>query len=145
MPDCPGTFVVNGSPTKTEMVDGAGGKSQIAQVTAGLIVVVVLLFLTGALAYMPNAVLAAVVLLIGLRLIDIAGMQGIARVRSGEFVVAALTAATVVIVGIEQAIILAIVLSIIEHLSHAYAPHRHDRGCRRRRVASRPRRSRAAP
>ena len=29
-PDCPGTFVVNGSPTKTEMVDGAGGKSQVA-------------------------------------------------------------------------------------------------------------------
>jgi len=118
-----GTFVVNGSPTKTEMVDGAGGKSQLAQLTAGLIVVVVLLFLTGALAYMPNAVLAAVVLLIGLRLIDVKGMQGIAKVRSGEFVVAALTAATVVIVGIEQAIILAIVLSIIEHLSHAYRPH----------------------
>ena len=117
-----GTFVVNGSPTKTEMVDGAGGKSQIAQLTAGLIVVVVLLFLTGALAYMPSAVLAAVVLLIGLRLVDIGGMQGIARVRGGEFAVATLTAATVVIVGIEQAIILAIVLSIIEHLAHAYAP-----------------------
>ncbi len=117
-----GTFVVNGSPTKTEMVDGAGGKSQIAQVTAGLIAVLVLLFLTGALAYMPNAVLAAVVLMIGLRLIDIAGMQSVARVRGGEFVVAALTAATVVVVGIEQAIILAIVLSVIEHLSHAYRP-----------------------
>lgn len=117
-----GTFVVNGSPTKTEMVDGAGGKSQIAQLTAGFIVVVVLLFLTGALAYMPSAVLAAVVLLIGLRLVDIAGMQGIARVRTGEFVVAVLTAITVVVVGIEQAIILAIVLSIIEHLAHAYAP-----------------------
>jgi high affinity sulfate transporter 1 len=118
-----GTFVVNGSPTKTEMVDGAGGKSQVAQLTAGLIVVVVLLFLTGALSYMPNAVLAAVVLLIGLRLVDIAGMQGVARVRVGEFAVATLTAATVVIVGIEQAIILAIVLSIIEHLAHAYRPY----------------------
>ena len=42
-----GTFVVNGSPTKTEMVDSAGGRSQISQLTAGLIVVVVLLFLTG--------------------------------------------------------------------------------------------------
>jgi MFS superfamily sulfate permease-like transporter len=118
-----GTFVVNGSPTKTEMVDGAGGKSQVAQLTAGLIVVVVLLFLTGALSYMPNAVLAAVVLLIGLRLVDIKGMQGIAGVRVGEFAVAALTAATVVVVGIEQAIILAIVLSIIEHLAHAYSPY----------------------
>jgi SulP family sulfate permease len=86
-------------------------------------VALVLIFLTGALAYMPSAVLAAVVLLIGLKLIDVKGMQGVARVRSGEFVVALLTAATVVIVGIEQAIILAIVLSIIEHLYHAYKPH----------------------
>ncbi len=115
--------MVNGSPTKTQMVDGASGKTQLAQLVAGGFVALVLIFLTGALAYMPSAVLAAVVLLIGLKLIDIKGMQGIARVRSGELVVALLTAATVVIVGIEQAIILAIVLSIIEHLYHAYKPH----------------------
>ena len=70
-----GTFVVNGSPTKTEMVDSAGGRSQISQLTAGLIVVVVLLFLTVPLSYMPNAVLASVVFLIGLRLIDVKGMR----------------------------------------------------------------------
>ncbi|HEY6568956.1 MAG TPA: SulP family inorganic anion transporter [Candidatus Limnocylindrales bacterium] len=117
-----GTWLVNGSPTKTEMVDGAGGRSQVAQLTAGLVVLVVLLFLTPALAYMPNAVLAAVVMLIGIRLIDILGMRGIARVRTGEFVVAAITAATVVLVGIEQAILLAIALSIVEHIDHSYHP-----------------------
>ena len=69
-----GTFVVNGSPTKTEMVDNAGGRSQIAQLTTGVIVVVVLLFLTVPLSYMPNAVLAAVVFLIGLKLVDYMGM-----------------------------------------------------------------------
>ncbi len=118
-----GTFVVNGSPTKTEMVDGAGGRSQIAQLSAGLIVVVVLLFLTGLLADLPNAVLAAVVLLIGVKLVDLVGMRGIARVRGGEFLVALITAATVVVVGVEQAILLAIVLSVIEHLYHAYKPY----------------------
>jgi sulfate permease, SulP family len=117
-----GTWIVNGSPTKTQMVDGAGGKSQLAQVTTGIVVLVVLLFFTPALQYMPNAVLAAVVLLIGLELIDIKGMRGIARVRTGEFTVAALTAATVVLVGIEQAIVLAIALSLVEHLYHAYRP-----------------------
>ena len=34
-----GTFVVNGSPTKTEMVDSAGGRTQVAQLTAAAIVV----------------------------------------------------------------------------------------------------------
>ncbi len=118
-----GTFVVNGSPTKTEMVDSAGGKTQIAQLTAAAIVIVVLLFLTVPLSYMPNAVLAAVVFLIGLRLIDYKGMADIYRLRKGEFAVAAITAATVVIVGVEQGIILAMALSIIEHIYHSYRPH----------------------
>src|SRR4051812_9560533 len=117
-----GTFPVNGSPTKTEMVDSAGGRSQIAQLTAGAIVVVVLLFLTGPLSYMPNAVLASVVFLIGIRLVDVKGMRDIYGVRRGEFVVAALTAATVVVVGVEQGIILAIVLSIVLHMEHSYRP-----------------------
>jgi sulfate permease, SulP family len=118
-----GTFVVNGSPTKTEMVDSAGGRSQISQLTAGAIVVAVLLFLTGPLAYMPNAVLASVVFLIGVKLIDYRGMADIARLRRGEFAVAAITAATVVVVGVEQGIIVAIFLSIVEHLAHSYRPY----------------------
>ena len=71
---------------------------------------------------MPSAVLAAVVLLIGLHLIDVLGLRRIASVRTGEFIVAAITAAAVVIVGVEDALIIAVVLSIIEHLYHAYKP-----------------------
>jgi SulP family sulfate permease len=118
-----GTFVVNGSPTKTEMVDSGGGRSQVSQLTAGAVVALVLLFLTGPLAYMPNAVLAAVVFLIGLRLIDYRGMAAIGRVRQGELAVAVVTAAVVVVVGVEQGIILAIGLSIIEHIYHSYRPY----------------------
>jgi sulfate permease, SulP family len=118
-----GTFVVNGSPTKTEMVDSAGGRSQISQLTAAVIVVVVLLFLTGPLAYMPNAVLATVVFIIGLRLIDYRGMADILRVRPGEFTVAVITAAVVVVVGVEQGIILAMAMSVIEHIYHSYRPY----------------------
>jgi high affinity sulfate transporter 1 len=118
-----GTFVVNGSPTKTEMVDSAGGRTQISQLTAAAIVVIVLLFLTGPLSYMPNAVLASVVFIIGLRLIDYRGMADILRLRPGEFAVAAVTALTVVVVGVEQGIILAMALSILEHIYHSYRPH----------------------
>ena len=86
-------------------------------------VLIVLLFLTGPLSYMPNAVLAAVVFLIGVRLIDVKGMSEIYRLRKGEFAVAAITAATVVIVGVEQGILLAIFLSIVEHIYHSYRPY----------------------
>lgn len=115
-----GTFVVNGSPTKTEMVDGAGGRSQVAQITTGLIVLIVLLFLTAPLQYMPKAVLAAVVFMIGIQLIDIKGMRSIFKVRKDEFVVASLTAAIVILMGVEQGIVLAIVASVIGHLRRSY-------------------------
>ncbi len=118
-----GTFVVNGSPTKTQMVDGAGGRSQVAQMTTAGIVLIVLLFLTKPLQYLPNAVLSSVVFLIGIELVDIAGMRKLFRVRRSEFAVAFLTAAVVVTVGIEQAIILAIVASMIDHLRRGYRPN----------------------
>ena len=118
-----GTFVVNGSPTKTQMVDTAGGRTQVANLSMGLVVVVVLLFLTEPLQYLPNAVLAAVVFLIGLDLVDLLGMRRILAVRRDEFWVATLTAAAVVFVGVLPGILLAIFLSIVVHLRLSYKPH----------------------
>ena len=117
-----GTFVVNGSPTKTQMVDSAGGRSQLSLLFTALIVLLVLLFLTGPLAYMPEAVLSAVVFLIGIDLIDIKGMRSIFEQRRSEFWVALITALMVVFVGVEQGIILAIVLSLIDHTRRGYRP-----------------------
>jgi high affinity sulfate transporter 1 len=117
------TFVVNGSPTKTEMVDEAKSRTQVAQLTTAVVVALVLLFLTKPLQYLPNAVLAAVVFLIGVKLVDIANMRGIWRLRKDEFWVAAVTAAVVVILGVKQGIILAIVLSVILHVRRHYLPH----------------------
>jgi sulfate permease, SulP family len=115
-----GTFVVNGSPTKTQMVDRAGGRSQLAQITTAIVVLIVLLFLTGALSRLPNAVLAAVVLLIGVELIDVKGMRRILDERPVEFWVAMVTVFVVVLVGVEQGILLALVLSLAAHTRHGY-------------------------
>jgi high affinity sulfate transporter 1 len=117
-----GTFVVNGSPTKTEMVDSAGGRSQLAQLTTVLIVLVVLLFLTAPLSYMPIAVLAAIVFVIGVELVDLKQMRRIFAQRPSEFWVALLTAGTVVFVGVEEGIILAIFLSLLDHTRRGYRP-----------------------
>jgi len=115
-----GTFVVNGSPTKTQMVVGAGGTSQIAQLTTSAIVLVVLLFFTGPLSLLPSAVLSSVVFLIGVELIDFKGMKKVFWERPYEFWVALVTALTVVFVGVEQSILLAIVLSLVVHTRHGY-------------------------
>jgi SulP family sulfate permease len=117
-----GTFVVNGSPTKTEMVDSAGGKTQLASIVTAGIVLLVLLFLTVPLSYLPNAVLAAIVFTIGIRLIDIDGMKSILAHRPVEFMVALLTALTVIFISVAWGITIAIALSIVVHLRHSYHP-----------------------
>lgn len=117
-----GTFVVNGSPTKTEMVASAGGRSQIAQLTTVAIVLVVILFLTGPLAFLPNAALSAVVFLIGVKLIDLKGLAAIYRQARSEFWIAVATAGVVVLIGVEQGIIFAMVLSLIDHTRRGYHP-----------------------
>ena len=118
-----GTFVVNGSPTKTAMVDDAGGRSQLAQLVTVAIVLVVLVLLTKPLSYLPEAVLASVVFLIAIKLIDVAGLRTVLRRRPVEFGVALATTAIVVGLGVEQGIVLAILLSIVAHLRHSYTPY----------------------
>jgi len=118
-----GTFVVNGSPTQTAMVESAGGRSQIAQLVTGAAVTGVLLFLARAFQFLPRCVLAAVVFVIAVRLIDLNGLQEIRRESPGEFWLAVLTAVVVVAVGVEQGIVLAMVLSLLRIVNHSYRPH----------------------
>ncbi|MGA2934974.1 MAG: SulP family inorganic anion transporter [Methanomicrobiales archaeon] len=117
-----GTFIVNGSPTKTEMVYSAGGRTQLTHLTTVAVVLVVLLFITRPLAYLPAAVLSTVVFLIGLRLVDVEGMTSLRGRRPVEFAVALVTAATVIFIGVGQGIAIAVAASIIAHLRHSYRP-----------------------
>lgn len=118
-----GTFVVNGSPTQTAMADHAGARSQIAQLVLAGVVVLVLLALTGPLQYLPRCVLAAIVFTIAMGMIDLPRLLDIRRESPGEFYLAAATAATVVAIGVEQGILLAIALSLFRHVRHSYRPH----------------------
>jgi SulP family sulfate permease len=117
-----GTFVVNGSPTQTQVTDSAGGRSQLASLTAVAVVLIVLLLLTGTLTQLPIAALASVVFVIAVRLIDITGMRRILAYSRAEFAVALLTTIAVVVMGVEDGIALAVVISIINHLRHSYRP-----------------------
>jgi sulfate permease, SulP family len=118
-----GAFVVNGSPTQTAMAEQAGARSQVAQLVFAGIVLLVLLALTGPLAYLPRSVLAAIVFTIALGMIDVTGLRDIRRESPGEFYLATVTAAVVVAVGVEQGILLAMALSLFRHVRHSYRPH----------------------
>jgi SulP family sulfate permease len=118
-----GAFVVNGSPTQTAMMEDAGGQSQLAQVTTAAAVGLVLLFLTRPLQYLPICALGALVFLVALRLIDLKGLRDIRAESVQEFALALMTAVVVVLVGLEQGIVLAMVVSLLRIVRHSYRPH----------------------
>ena len=120
---CTGTFVVNGSPTQTAMVEGSGGTNQVAQLATAGAVALVLLFLTRPLRYLPQCVLGAVVFTVALHLINFRGLNAIRRQSIGEFALAVATAMVVVFAGVEQGILVAMILSLVGLVRHSYHPH----------------------
>ena len=118
-----GTFVVDGSPTQTAMVERSGGRSQVAHLAAAGVVALVLLFFTHPLQFLPQCVLGAVVFTIAIGLIHLRALWDIRRESPGEFALALGTAATVVLVGVEEGIILAMTFSLLRIVHHSYRPH----------------------
>jgi MFS superfamily sulfate permease-like transporter len=84
-------------PTQTAMVETSGGSSQLAHLSTALVVMLVLLFLTGPLPFLPVCVLGAIVFTIAVRLVDLRGLNDLHRKSPGEWVLALVTAASVVL------------------------------------------------
>jgi sulfate permease, SulP family len=118
-----GGFVANGSLTQTAMADEAGARSQLAHLVFAGVVLVVLLFFSRWLQYLPHCVLAAIVFTIAVGLVHVRQMFSIRRESPGEFMLALTTALAVVVIGVENGILIAIGLSLLRHVRHSYRPH----------------------
>ncbi|WP_337971797.1 SulP family inorganic anion transporter [Methanobacterium petrolearium] len=118
-----GSFVVNGSPTKTQIAVDAGARSQLATLVTAAVVIVVVIFFTEPVSLLPNATLAAIVFLIGLEMVDITSLKAIYREMPAEFVLAIITFMTVVLAGVLWGVIVSVIISLILHLSHSYRPN----------------------
>jgi SulP family sulfate permease len=84
---------------------------------------VVLLFLTGPLQYLPTSVLGVLVFLVALRLINLVELKNIRSESPQEYALALMTAAVVVLVGVEEGIVLAMLVSLARVVRHNYHPH----------------------
>lgn len=115
-----GTFAVGGSMSKTEIMESNGGRSQVANLVMAAICVMVLLFLTPALASMPKAVLSAVVFLIACRLIKVKELRQVFLKSKVEFVAAVNTAIVICLFGAATGIGVAIVVSVLHVMKLQY-------------------------
>lgn len=118
-----GGFAINGSPPRTAAGDSAHSSSQLVNIVMALTVGFVLLLLTGLFEYIPSAVLDAVVFTIGILLIKVKTLREVGRASRAELTTALAALVVVAFVGVEQGILLAILISLTDRLRRQYHPH----------------------
>lgn len=119
-----GSFAVNASPPRTAAVASAGGRTQLAGLGAAAVVVV--LVPAGALLKnMPLATLAAVLIFIAIRIFHLRDLAAVLRFDVWEFGLAVVTLLTVALIGVEQGIVLAVGLAILDRTRLNARPQAH--------------------
>jgi high affinity sulfate transporter 1 len=116
-------YPVAGGLSQSAVNDKAGARTPLALVFASLTLALCLLFLTGLLANLPKAVLAAVVLTAVIGLIDVAGLFRMWRISKLDFYAAMIALGGVLLLGILQGILLAPLASVLMLLARASRPH----------------------
>jgi sulfate permease, SulP family len=117
-----GVLAVDASPPNTAIVAASGARSQLTNVLAAVLVFAVLLTLTSPLSKLPEATLGATLVFIATKLFRVGELRKIFRFDRLEFALAGTTLLVVALVGIEQGIVVAIVLSLADRTRRAARP-----------------------
>ncbi|MEE4275673.1 MAG: sulfate permease [Thermoleophilia bacterium] len=117
-----GGITASASAARTAVAESVGSRSQVAGLTAAALMAAVLLFLTGPLAYVPVATLAAIVIVAVLRLIELPTLRTLWRVRRVEWAIAIAAAAGVVAIGVLEGVVIAMGLSLLDFLWRTTRP-----------------------
>src|SRR6266550_2578748 len=116
-------YPVAGGLSQSAVNDMAGARTPLALVVASFTLALCLLFLTGVLANLPKAVLAAVVLTAVYGLVDFPALVRMWRISRMDFYAAAIALGSVLLLGILQGILLAALATILMLLARASVPH----------------------
>src|SRR3954471_19875030 len=116
-------FPVGASGSRTAVNDSMGARTQFAGLCAAGTIVVILLFLTEPVQYLPKAVLGAVIVNAGIGLVDPKAWRALAEIDRVEVAIAAVTAGCVVFFGVLHALVVAVGLSIIDAVRRSARPY----------------------
>lgn len=121
-------MVVGASLSKTAAVAGAGGRSQIANVAAAVVVVAALLVIGPVFAYLPEAVLAAVVIHAVWGLVRFDRLRFLRRVDRFDWAMALLVLAGTLVLEPIYAVLLGVSVSVLHLVQRVSFPHRAQLG-----------------
>jgi sulfate permease, SulP family len=116
-------FSIGASGSRTAVNDDMGARTQIAGLVAAGTVLVILLFLTEPVQYLPKAVLGAVIVSAAIGLVEPEAWRALAAVDRVEVAIAGVTTGCVVGFGVLEALGVAVGLSVIDTVRRSARPH----------------------
>jgi len=123
-----GAMPGGGGTTQTAVNRLSGARTQLAELVTAGTALVTMLFLAPLIALMPQATLAAIVIVYSVGLIKPAEFREILKVRRTEFMWAVIAFAGVMLLGTLKGIMVAIIVSIVALAYQAANPHLHVLG-----------------
>ena len=116
-------FPITGADSRTAVNNAMGGKSQLVGIVAAGAMLVVLFFLTEPLAFVPQAGLAAVIMVAAVGLFDFAALRELFVISRRELLLSLITTLGVLVLGALEGVFVAVGLTFIWLLQVGSRPH----------------------
>jgi len=118
-----GGFPISSSATRTPVAEAAGARTQVTGLVGVGVVVLLLVAVPGLLTNLPSTALGAIVITAALSLFDVAGVRRLLRLRRSEFGLSVVSFLGVAVFGVLPGIGIAVGLSLLDFIRHAWRPH----------------------
>ena len=116
-------YPVTASFSRSAISNDVGGKTNLYALFTVFMVVLTLLFLTPLFYYLPNAVLASIIMVSVFGLIDFQYPKTLWKFRKDEFVVLILTFLITLFVGIKEGVLIGVLFSLLLMVYRTSKPH----------------------
>ncbi|QKJ21041.1 STAS domain-containing protein [Microbacterium hominis] len=123
-----GGFPISGSSSRTPVADQAGSRTQLTGVVGAVLITVFILVAPGLTVFLPASVLGAVVVAAAVSLIDVRGVVALWRMSRLDLALSLAAFAGVLVFGVLEGILVAILLSLLAFFSRAWRPYRAELG-----------------
>src|SRR5438874_195327 len=116
-------FPVSGGMSQSLVNESGGARTPLSVFIAALLMLLIVLFVSGALRYLPQPVLAAIVLMAVTGLFNVTALRHFWRADRTEFVVAIAALLGVLGSGLLRGVLIGAIISLVQLLRRASRPH----------------------
>src|SRR5947199_605934 len=116
-------FPVSGGISQSLVNESGGGRTPLSGFIAALLMLVVVLFLSGALRNLPQPVLAAIVLMAVIRLFNVVALKHLSRADRAKFIVFTLALLGLLTFRLLRGVLIGAIISLVQLLRRASRPH----------------------